>query len=417
MLKNLLLKISIVIYVLLLVIFPSSAQENHDHAAIGLDPGYYLIVGAYSINKEEIAEQYAAEMISKGYKAKVDYFPRKNFYFVYIDYYTDFNESIKGLFSYRRNKELKDCWVYVMSQTEQIDRAQNQQLTSGLSDMFASRFSSSSDDSTRINSEESSQENLKNSKEDYVPLKTRHEDPKPRLSTPLFISFFDARTGTDTPGKVEIIDGTNRDQLMTTNANEIVEFKDPENGTGEIILRSNALGFKQLELGLNYYEPLEDEDRPYITNIGDTVIVNFELERYNKGETMPVPNILYHEGSVVFKQECRDDLNQLKEMMSTVPTLKIQVQCYALKEPPGSIKTLPSDANAFFDILNATRAINVSAKKYSQLRSELIKSYLVKNGIDPDRISTKGFGTGKKQMNSNLNQDSIIEIEFLSDFQ
>ncbi|MDH5475505.1 MAG: OmpA family protein [Cyclobacteriaceae bacterium] len=396
--------------------------------------GYYLVIGAYSKNNKQLAEIYAKQITEKGHEALVDFFPKKNYHFVYLKYYEDFNTSIRGLYQYRKIEDFPDCWVYVMRQSEVIDKARDKQVAS-LNDMFASRFSTSQKENTQENDSKKDENNensdvaSKKAVEERVVLESNiaasTTDKKNALeekadikstTSSLYISLFDARTQVEVNGKIDVIDGVNLAKLSSVEGNTLLNFEDPENGTGNLIFISNVFGFKRKQLEFNYYEPLDNEEMEYVTNIGDTIIINFELQRYSIGEFMVMHNVYFFKDAAIMKPDSKYELNQLLQMMKENELMKIRIHGHTNGNVPGVIILHDPELKNYFSLEKGVNEITGSAKKLSGYRAKIIQQYLIDNGISASRMETKAWG-GKSMIHdkhdSQAKKNVRVEIEFL----
>lgn len=404
----------------------SHAQSKKDHNT-RLEVGYYLVVGAYSKNKEQYAKTYSEYLVNLGNETRYNYFPRKNYYFVYLQFFTDFNESIRALYQKRKIEEFKDCWIYVMRHTEVIDKARDKQI-SGLSDLFAERFkdvgkpkkdSISSDNQP---SEEIDIEQVIKEKEilnELTPTEiTTQDQVEEDRSLPVFMNIFNAQTNDEIDGDVEIVDGVNHSKLTGVPGNRLIKLDDPENGNGYLLLICNVFGYKKKQLDFYYYEPLDNEETEYVNNIGDTVVVNFELQRLRKGDIAPMYNVFFFKDATVMREESKYEINQLLIMLHENPNMRITIHGHTNGNAQGLIKYYDKESKKYFSLQGVNNEGMGSAKKLSQLRAETIQSYLIDNDIDIKRVDTKGWG-GKQMLydkhNNQAKQNVRVEIEVLED--
>src|SRR5450432_4159645 len=78
-----------------------------------LSPGYYVVVAAYLTGQENFALTYSTKINEGGRHAKFGFDPGRKLYYVYLDYFTDFNTSI-GQMLKARNEGFDRAWVRVM---------------------------------------------------------------------------------------------------------------------------------------------------------------------------------------------------------------------------------------------------------------------------------------------------------------
>ena len=62
-----------------------------------LAPGYYIVVAAYRTRSLDFVKRFTARVNRNGRHAKYGYDGIRKFYYVYLDYYTNFDVSIKEI--------------------------------------------------------------------------------------------------------------------------------------------------------------------------------------------------------------------------------------------------------------------------------------------------------------------------------
>jgi len=403
-----------------------------------LKAGYYLTIGAYAKNKEQFAIAYTDKVRSMGFEAAYDFFPKKNYYFVYLKHYDDFNTSIRDLYQTRKNTEFDDCWVYVMRQTEVAEKALNKEVSS-LNDMFAARFSDTSDDQmgdSERSEEESDLDQVKSnleSKDEQVELsedeKTMQsaevksapeavEAIKNNDSKHLFLSLFYGRTGKEVRGQVQLVDATNHRLIKKYDGNKVINLKNPKNGNGDLILISDVFGYKKVQHDFNYEEPLDEEEYPYVTSIEDTLIVNFELSRYTKGDIITMYNVFFFKDAAIMRPQSKFEINELVAMLKENPQMKIRIHGHTNGSAHGKIITLNEGSTNFFSLSGGNRTYIGSSKKLSHERASVMRKYLINEGINPSHITTKAWG-GKSEIHHKLSDQAHknvrVEIEVVED--
>jgi len=402
-----------------------------------LKAGYYLTIAAYSKNKEHYAKAYADKVRSDGHEVAYDFFPKKNYYFVYLKYYDDFNTSIRDLYQTRKNTEFDDCWVYVMRQSEVVEKALNKEVSS-LNDMFAARFSDTDEeevDETEepISSTKDTNENLSDkneqvllsdedkviesssSKASEIPSSIAEEKTN---SKNVFLSLFFGRTGKEVQGQVQLIDASNHELLRKYDGNKVIAMDDPNNGNGDLILISDVFGYKKVQHDFNYLDPIDSEEYPYVTNIEDTIVVNFELGRYTKGDIATMYNVFFYKDAAIMRPQSKYEINELTSMLKENPQMKIRIHGHTNGSAHGPIIKMNDGASNYFSLSSDDKKSIGSAKKLSQERASMIKQYLENEGIDSRNIEIKAWG-GKSELHhkhsSQAHKNVRVEIEVLQD--
>src|SRR5882724_11995078 len=67
-----------------------------------LPKGYYIVVAAYFSHQEEYAQRYSSKLNEGGLHVKYGLEPTRKLYFVYLDQYSDFTESVQQMLRVRK---------------------------------------------------------------------------------------------------------------------------------------------------------------------------------------------------------------------------------------------------------------------------------------------------------------------------
>jgi outer membrane protein OmpA-like peptidoglycan-associated protein len=151
---------------------------------------------------------------------------------------------------------------------------------------------------------------------------------------------------------------------------------------------------------------------------GDSLIVNFELIPYKKGDIFTMYNVFFHNDAAIMQPRSAYEANSLLAMMKQNDKLKIKLHGHTNGNAFGKLIKM-SDKDADFFNLRPTNESGVgSAKKLSYERALTIKKYLVAEGVDESRIEVEGWG-GKKMIYQNdaneAKKNARVEVEILQD--
>src|SRR6478736_2716682 len=86
-----------------------------------LNSGYYLIVAAYKSTQESYADKYVQELNQKGQHASYGFDAGRKMYYVYLDRYNEFEESLGRLGKTRREGGFENAWVRIMKVDEGVN--------------------------------------------------------------------------------------------------------------------------------------------------------------------------------------------------------------------------------------------------------------------------------------------------------
>jgi outer membrane protein OmpA-like peptidoglycan-associated protein len=167
---------------------------------------------------------------------------------------------------------------------------------------------------------------------------------------------------------------------------------------------------------INYLSPLSDTTKSYVELMGTTIVIGFDLVRYQKGDINTLYNVYFYNDAAIMLPESKFELTSLLEMMQDSPTTTIVLHGHSNGNYHGKILSLGPDKN-FFTMEGAVQGMG-TAKDLSQQRAETIKQYLIANGIEEGRITVKAWG-GKKPLydkhSVNAKKNVRVEVEVIKE--
>jgi outer membrane protein OmpA-like peptidoglycan-associated protein len=204
--------------------------------------------------------------------------------------------------------------------------------------------------------------------------------------------------------------------LATYAAHQYVDVLRPLREDRSITLVCEIFGYKDEVKLVDYNDPSTTEGA-YQDEHGAWVIP-FTLERLQKGNISVMYNVTFYKDAVIMLPRSKPELDELVHMMNLNPNYKIKIHGHNNgTEKSIRIITLGNDRNYF----NMARSLSKmgSAKELSRMRAEIVKSYLVDQGIDKNRIDTYAWGGTAMLMKPGTaaatRLNNRIEIEILSD--
>ena len=88
-----------------------------------LAKGYYIVVAAYLPSQVEQAKQYSEKINRDGKQSKYGFDAARKLYYVYLDYYSDFSNSIDKMLAARKEDGFADSWVRIIKGDTQQENA------------------------------------------------------------------------------------------------------------------------------------------------------------------------------------------------------------------------------------------------------------------------------------------------------
>ena len=219
-------------------------------------------------------------------------------------------------------------------------------------------------------------------------------------------------------GEVKVVDAERSKDLGNQPAHTLVVLGSPKNGTNRVTFESDIFGFQPEVRTIDLDEPKKGDDSQHITTLGDSIIVDFPLRRFNKGDVMTLWKVYFYIDAAIMKEESVPQLNQLLNMMRENENMRIMIHGHTNGNSHGVVKHLDPEDKKFFSITSSHQEDKASAKKLSEYRAYTIQQWLVDQGISEDRMETQGWG-GKKMLydkHSNSAEKNVrVEIEILAE--
>jgi outer membrane protein OmpA-like peptidoglycan-associated protein len=378
-----------------------------------LDPGYYIVVGAYAASRENIAQNYVDVLSREGYTSGYGFNPSTRLYLVYIRFFDNLKSSLTEMYRTRKNVKFHDAWVRVVPgvvvtvKSEPIPVAEPAANPAPAPALDVSQpVPPAAADPQMVASIDST------GAEDNEPIKQYKQ--MTLGNTEVFLSLFHAQNNQIVEGNVQVVD-TDRAKFITrVKGNEYLLLPDPQSKSGRLTLICEAFGFRKAQEEINYPVPLADTVKPFIDLMGTTIVVKFDLVRYYKGDKAIMYNVYFYNDAAVMTPESKYELNSLVQMMQEVPTYKIMLHGHTNGNYHGKIITMGTEDN-FFSLENSRNTVG-SAKDLSRHRAETIRKYMIASGISQDRISIKAWG-GKRPLydkhGANAKRNVRVEVEIL----
>jgi outer membrane protein OmpA-like peptidoglycan-associated protein len=343
----------------------------------------------------------------------------RKMYFVYVDSYGDLKSALKAMQRVRKGK-FPDAWVRVVpgvvSQASPISSTSvpvsEEASTEQIQPVVAQRESA-----TPANSRETSNDTLASAEPEITDNEEIKQFSRMTLgNTEVFLSLFDARNHRIVSGDVNVIDTERSKSLTKVKGNEYLLLPDPKSKSGQLTLICEAFGYRKVQQEINYPLPLADTIKPFIDLMGTTIVINFDLVRYHKGDIATLYNVYFYNDAALMLPESKFELNSLLTMLQENPNYRIRLHGHTNGNYHGRIMTAGPDNNLFS--LDGAKNSTGSAKDLSRLRAEAIREYLVGNGIAGDRVEIKAWG-GKRPLydrhSVNAKRNVRVEVEILAD--
>lgn len=398
-----------------------------------LSPGYYVVVGAYAETKEAIAIIYVNKLKEEGYNAKHGFNSSKGLYFVYLKYFDNLSDAVQDMLKTRKNNQFSDAWVRVVPGDIRRNPSREGESLSESTGVVANNEKGPKSTRKNVGVKDDGVQSASNrlSQGDSTMLEKEPLDSVATIegdistdrsgamlkNTKVFLSLYNARNNRILDGEVKVID-TDKARLMEeVKGNEYIALPDPNNETGTISLIAEVFGYRKVQHEFNYYKPIEDTVKSYVDFIESNFVVHFDMVRYRRGDIVTLYNVYFYNDAALMLPESKYELNSLLQMLVENRSYKIRLHGHTNGNYTGKIIS-SGDRKNFFSLTNDSKTSIGSAKRLSELRAQVIKDYLIEEGIEGSRVEIKAWGGKRPIYNKhgvNAKKNVRVEVEILED--
>jgi outer membrane protein OmpA-like peptidoglycan-associated protein len=366
--------------------------------------GYYVIIGAFSVRDN--AAGFHKQVTAGGTAAGVGFVPSRQLYYVFLDLDKTLTTCLDQV-KVARASQFSDAWVRMIEEESSVTKSTPPVQEPVTQTTVAEVATPATAPVETVEEEEEPSEPLK-----IIPVSEMTLG-----NTEAFLSLYNEANDRVVKGKVQVVD-TERGRLMTEiEGNSYLNISDPKSKSGRLSLICRAFGYRTVQQEITFVKPLNDSTATFIEDMGTALIIKFPLVRYQKGDIEVLYNVYFYNDAAIFLPESRFELNELLRMMQENEKYRIRLHGHANGNYHGKIIEVGPSKNFFAVTDDAVNKIG-SAKELSESRAQVIKDYLVANGIAEDRMEVKAWG-GKKPLydkkGANAKKNIRVEVEVLSE--
>lgn len=411
---------------------------NATLAGTPLKNGYYIVVAAYLSNQEEFAQKYSTELNQAGNHAQVGFDASRNFFYVYLDYFTDFDESINKMLEVRKQAGFAEAWVRVIKDGAEIvaAAAQREPETEVSKEKESPKATAKKAESVQLpvavvatpealaKQEPVVKQESAAAPQAPAPPSVTQVVPNPKAdpvyvpqtlkNTQVFFSLFNATNNQLVEGEVEVIDADRSRLLLKAKGNEYLTLPDPKSKSGKLLLISSSFGYRKVQNEINYIETEKDTLQPNISLVGNYYMVRFEMVRLHKGDIAVLYNVYFYNDAAIMMADSKYELNKILNLMNENPNYKITLHGHTNGGGRGKITKVGASKDFFNLRADDVVTNNVSAKELSGARAQVIKDWLVSQGVAAERVGVKAWGGSRMlydKNSQNARKNVRVEIE------
>lgn len=328
---------------------------------------HYVVIGVFAVHNNAI--RYTDYANKLNFSAQYAINPSRNLYYVYLLESPDRKRAFSFMLKIRVETEFKDSWVFSGKLGQQV--AEEPVVEEKPAEPVA----------------------IEEVKEpvtiEEVPVKEEtvavEEEKKPE-GKPFYFKL--TNSGKEVLGEIHVQESLRASQYQAFNGNEVVYLPTPRNAAKTWIVSVQAPGYRPVDLTIDYENPAELSSGSGAQN---EAIIPIELVRSKRGDFIEFNRVRFFGNSAIFQPESKLELDGLVELMKEQPKYKISVHGHCNGKQSRNV-ALKGASSEFFETNIQNTRETVSAKQLTQYRADLVKEYLVSQGIDAKRIKTKAEG-------------------------
>jgi outer membrane protein OmpA-like peptidoglycan-associated protein len=408
--------------VLFTISFQPTAVARLKQSQLDVVPNY-VVIGAFSKQTNAIRFTDHAQKDLK-LDAKFEMNVRRNLYYVYVLNTEDLAAAVQEARRLRTESEFTDTWVYrgsfdgsgpepvviVPPVETKPEEAKTTETSPVVTEQNATAAAVATEGpKTEDSSATATPENTE------VPVETSTAPDDTKEGTKFLFKISRATDLKRVRGDVDVIDVDRSRKMGTYKGNLSVKVSSPQNKSGKMALVCDVFGYRKVQREINYNDPEVDTD--IIRDATGSVVVPFDLERLKKGDIAVMYNVYFFKDAAVMRPESRYEVNSLLDMLNENTNYRITIHGHTNGNAAGKIISMNKDTQNFFSLTDTNEGFG-TAKELSEQRAEIIRDYLVNNGIAASRMEIKAWG-GKKPIHDKMSQRAQenvrVEIEILQD--
>jgi len=394
------------------------AQEQGDQ----LPPGYYIVVAAYRKGQEDYARRYINSINKDGRHSKYGFDAGRKYYYVYLDYYKDFNESIQEMLKTRKAGGFDLAWVRIMKDPLPDQPVEGVETPITIVESTPIQGANQSVTETPAIEQKSVEVAVATALMESTavvskPVLDSIQGPKNLNKTPVFLKLYNSTNNKSIDGEVQIIDTERSRTIKKVKANDYLTLPDPGSKSGRITLLCDVFGYRKVQHEIHYKDTESDTAQAYIDLMGNYYLIKFDMIRIHRGDISTLYNVYFYNDAAIMLPESKYELNSLLGMLNENQKYKIVLHGHTNGNAAGQLLTMGESKN-FFELSSDIKKGVGSAKDLSRERAEVIREWLIAQGISGDRMEVKAWG-GKRMVhdkNSEHARKNVrVEVEVIED--
>ena len=337
------------------------------------NPKYYVTIGAF--RSEDNAKRLTEAAKKKNYNAIYALNKTRGLHYVYVLATADKREAFRLQIRLRATTEFKDAWVF-MGQLGDDGAIEEKPIVEEKPVEEKPLIIVPVVDSVRIKAQ---QDSIRKAAEAAKPK------PKPP-GNPFKFRLFSQESGAEVMGEVHVQESSNATRYQVFPANQVVYIEAPRNREGTYTLVTQAAGYKPIKTIMSYRTPGGTQGAE-----GEQ-IVELPLAKAKRGDYIDFTAVKFFKNSSILEPASQNELDGLVSLMKEETAFKIRIHGHVNGKISRDAILIGKSTEFFKQVPENQLKKNTTASQLSTERAEVVKRYLVSQGIPADRIKTKGEG-------------------------
>ncbi len=378
--------------------FPSLAQDASSN---------YVVIGAFRVLDNAVRFTSAAN--KSGFKADYALQPARNLYYVYILNTDDKKKAFNLQIKVKVETDYKDAWVFMGKLG--TDNVKPEVKTAPVVVVEPVKPPVVEPPPPTKDTVKVEPVKIDPPKIDSSAIKKAvAEVKKPKTGKPFYFKVVSKTDGKELFGNLVLQEAVNASQYQAIRSGEIVYLESPKNKKGSYNITAQLPGYKQSSEVFVYANPTAEKGTQ------NEQIITLTLDKAKKGDYIDFNNVHFFKNASVLEPESQNELDGLVNLLKENLKYKIKIYGHCNGKQVRESYTMGTSTKFFAMDPAGNKKETISSKDLSLARAETVKAYVVQQGIDASRISTKGEG-GKVPLypeGGTLGQyNDRVEVEFV----
>lgn len=372
-------------------------------SASAQDQEYYVTIGVFAI--QDNAVRFTAKANKAGFSAQYAINPARKLYYVYLLESSDRRKAVSFMLKIRAESEYKDAWLFIghlgAEPGEEKPAATPAAVVPAV--VLPAVVEEKKDEPVV-------EAPVVEAKKDSVIVPVKPVVKRVVKGKLFMFKFINADNGNEVRGEVHFSESKSATQYQAFKADTVIDLPAPRNAGGIYYITTIAPGYKPLITPFDYKDPV-----PVSTGTGGEgeLIIPLSLERAKRGDYIEFTNVSFYRNSVVLHPQAETEMQGLADLMKEHKDYQVRIHGHCNGTEDRDIITLGTSTK-YFQSDPGNQKKRASDKELTILRAEAVKAYLVSQGVEADRIKTKGEG-GKlmiyPQNSVYANYNDRVEVE------